>query len=74
MEKVRGLNMLEINDKIEDIDKRIESIQVQIDFLQNAITANPVWDEPKKPSRESVLESYKLRIEALKSFKNTLTQ
>jgi len=74
VEKVRGLNMLEINDKIEDIDKRIESIQVQIDFLQNAITADPVWDEPEKPSRESVLESYKLRIEALKAFKNTLTQ
>ena len=66
--------MLEINDKIEDIDKRIESIQVQIDFLRNAITADPVWDEPEKPSRESVLESYKLRIEALKAFKNTLTQ
>ena len=66
--------MLENSDKIEEINKRIEALQVQIDFLQEAIQSNPIWDEPEKPSRESVLESYVLRLEALNALKNTLTQ
>ena len=74
MERVRGLSMLENSDKIEEINKRIEALQVQIDFLQEAIQSNPIWDEPEKPSRESVLESYVLRLEALNALKNTLTQ
>ena len=74
MGKVHGHNMIDINDKIESINKRIDAIQVQIDFLQNAIKTNPIWDEPEKPSRESVLNTYFSRIEILKDLKNTLTQ
>lgn len=66
--------MLENADKIEEIDKRIEALQIQIDFLQEAIRSNPIWDELEKPSRESVLESYVLRLEALNALRNTLTQ
>lgn len=66
--------MIDINDKIDSINKRIEAIQVQVDFLQSAIESNPVWNEPEKPSRESVLNEYLLKIEALKNLKDTLTQ
>ena len=66
--------MIDINDKIDSIDKRIEAIQVQIDFLQSAIQSNPEWDEPEKPSRESILNTYALRLEALNVLRDTLTQ
>lgn len=65
--------MIDINDKIDSIDKRIEAIQVQIDFLQNAIQSDPEWNEPEKPSRESVLNNYILRLEALNDLKMALT-
>ena len=73
-ERVHGPNMIDINDKVDIINKRIESIQVQIDFLQDAIKSNPVWDEPEKPSREYVLSNYILRQKALNGLKSTLTQ
>lgn len=72
--KADGYSMIDINDKIDQIDKRIEAIQIQIDFLQTAIDSNPLWDEPEKPSRESVLDNYILRLNALNSLRNTLTQ
>lgn len=74
MEKVRGLNMISINDKLDAIDKRIEAIRVQVNFLEDAIESSPIWDEPEKPSRESVLSTYILRLEALNALRNTLTQ
>lgn len=66
--------MIEFNDKIDTIDKRIEAIQLQIDFLQQSIESSPIWDEPEKPSRESVLDTYLLRLDALNALRNTLTQ
>lgn len=66
--------MMDINDKIDYIDKRIEAIQIQIDFLQQSIESIPIWDEPEKPSRESVLDTYLLRLDALNALRNTLTQ
>ena len=66
--------MIEFNEKIDTIDKRIEAIQLQIDFLQQSIESSPVWDEPEKPSRESVLDTYLLRLDALNALRNTLTQ
>lgn len=66
--------MIEFNDKIDTIDKRIEAIQIQIDFLQQSIESSPVWDEPEKPSRESILDTYLLRLNALNALRNTLTQ
>ena len=60
--------------RIDQIDKRIEAIQIQIDFLQNAIESDPIWDEPEKPSRESVLADYVLKLDALNSLRDTLTQ
>lgn len=66
--------MMDINDKIDYIDKRIEAIQIQIDFLQQSIESTPIWDEPEKPSRESVLDTYLLRLDALNALRNTLTQ
>jgi hypothetical protein len=65
--------MIDIYDKLDIINKRIEAIQVQIDFLEDAIESNPVWDEPEKPSRESVLNNYILRLEALNDLKMALT-
>lgn len=72
--KVDGYKTMNINDEIDYIDKRIEAIQVQVDFLQRAIESNPVWNEPEKPSRESVLNTYLLRLDALNALRNTLTQ
>lgn len=66
--------MIEFNDKIDAIDKRIEAIQIQIDFLRQSIESSPVWDEPEKPSRESILDTYLLRLNALNALRNTLTQ
>jgi hypothetical protein len=70
--KVDGHSMIDLDYKLDTINKRIEAIQVQIDFLSNSIKFNPVWDEPEKPSRESVLDTYNLRLEALNSFKASL--
>lgn len=66
--------MINNEDKINDIEKRIEAIQIQIDFLENAILSNPEWNEPDKPTRESVLNEYTLRRDALINLKYTLTQ
>lgn len=74
MEKADGHNMIDLNYKLDAIDKRIEAIQVQVDFLQQSIESNPVWDEPEKPSRESILDNYILRLNALNALRNTLTQ
>ena len=65
--------MIDIYDKLDIINKRIEAIQVQVDFLQDAIEFNPIWNEPEKPSRESVLNNYILRLEALNDLKTALT-
>jgi hypothetical protein len=65
--------MIDIYDKLDIINKRIEAIQVQVDFLQDAIESNPIWNEPEKPSRESVLNNYILRLEALNDLKTALT-
>ena len=72
-EKVHGHSMIDINDKLDVINKRIEAIQLQVDFLNHAIESDPIWNEPEKPSRESVLDAYNLRLEALKYFKQALT-
>jgi hypothetical protein len=66
--------MVDVYDKLDIINKRIEAIQAQVDFLQGAIESDPIWNEPEKPSRESVLNNYILRQKALNGLKSTLTQ
>jgi hypothetical protein len=66
--------MIDIYDKLDAINKRIEAIQIQVDFLDNSIKSNSTWDEPEKPSRESILNQYILRLDALNRLKNALTQ
>jgi len=66
--------MIDIYDKLDAINKRIEAIQIQVDFLENAIESNSIWDEPEKPSREYILSQYVLRLDALSRLKNALTQ
>jgi hypothetical protein len=66
--------MIDIYDKLDAINKRIEAIQIQVDFLDNSIKSNSTWDEPEKPSRESILSQYILRLDALNRLKNALTQ
>jgi hypothetical protein len=66
--------MIDIYDKLDAINKRIEAIQIQVDFLENAIESNSIWDEPEKPSREYILSQYVLRLDALNRLKNALTQ
>jgi len=66
--------MIDIYDKLDAINKRIEAIQIQVDFLENEIESNSIWDEPEKPSREYILSQYVLRLDALNRLKNALTQ
>ena len=66
--------MIDIYDKLDAINKRIEAIQIQVDFLENEIESNLIWDEPEKPSREYILSQYVLRLDALNRLKNALTQ
>jgi len=60
-------------EKIEIINKRIDSILPHILALENDIFINPYSDIEGKPSRQSVLEEFQLKKQALILEKESLT-
>jgi hypothetical protein len=59
--------------KIEMIEERLNLIRLHIAALQEDIKNNPTSDDPRKPSRQSVLNDFLLISEALNLEKNSLT-
>ena len=52
-------------EKIERIQDRINSHNIHIDFLTQAIIDNPNGDHPEKPARQYLLDSYIVRKKAM---------
>lgn len=52
-------------EKIEFINNKISNINVHIDILEKDILNNPNSDVENKPSRQSVLEDFYLKKNAL---------
>ena len=59
--------------KILIISEKINIYNDQIVFLENAILENPNGDHPEKPSRQSILDDYRLKATALQSELDLLT-
>jgi hypothetical protein len=59
--------------KIDILDERLNNLQVHIDILTKDILINPESDVEGKPMRQTVLNDFISKKEAILAEKNTLT-